>query len=263
MRIPWIATIDALTDELSQYLDMPQQETSAIRSTEARGVLDRTEEKKPLNQPQTQIKLAIEHLSEARQQLEDIRSFKVRSYQSPPEREADFSDFDYMDLDCLDARQVRYPDQEGREALARFIEKGGLFGPILGQHIAEAFRGNAKFKPGLQSTFEEGRWRRFVVKRIATIQHLYDVGRATAVEMFCAAEHVDDEAGAAFDRFIQWVKRDQRQARIEIEKSNLSKRDEKHFLSTIHGLHADLPRGHLKGHEYPDALEELRSQIEA
>src|SRR6056297_3410940 len=183
MRIPWRATIDTLIDELSQYIDMPIQEARADRSKEGRGVLEFTKEESALNEPQAQVKLAIKHLSEAREQLEDIRSFRVRNYQSPPERETDSSDFDYMDLDRLDARQVRYPDQEGREALARFIEKGGLFGPILGQHIADVLRGDVKFKSGLQLTFEEGRHRRFAVKRIATIKHLYAVGTDKAVKM--------------------------------------------------------------------------------
>jgi hypothetical protein len=96
-----------------------------------------------------------------------------------PREIAIFSD----DLDRLDSNEVRYPELEGREGLTRLVERGGLFGPILGRHIAEVIRNQSNLKRGQQNSFEDGRIRRWTVKRIATIEHLYAVSLEKAVAM--------------------------------------------------------------------------------
>ncbi|CAN0604195.1 unnamed protein product, partial [Ectocarpus sp. 12 AP-2014] len=78
------------------------------------------------------------------------------------------------------------------EGLARFVEPGGLFGPMMGEHIASVIRGESKYKGSSGYTFEEAWRRRFAVKRIATIQHVYDVSRKKAIEMFCDFYEKDD-----------------------------------------------------------------------
>lgn len=260
MRIPWLATLDALTEELNRHLDNPVADVGKTASSppqgEGRGVLEILGNRPSDVTLQDRIQSAIKHLLEARRDLEDVPHSAMLSV----ENVRDIGNF-FSDLQNLEQRLVRYPDMDGKEGLARFIERGGLIGPVLGAHIAAVIRGQANLKPGVQLTFDEGRKRRFAVKQIATIQHLYEVGLRKAVAMFCDAAGFDDPDATAFGRHEQWVKRDRRHASRLLENGNLPVRDELHYKAILNGLHPDISRGLLKGQPYPEALNELRMSL--
>ncbi len=257
MRIPWLATLDALVEELERHVDKRVFDVS-LRDCDSpdgkgRGVLHILQNNSSVFTAQDHIRSAIQNLLDARCDLENIPHEALPSKGNQRDRQSRISD-----LDSLEERLIRYPDLEGKEGVARLVERGGLVGPLLGAHIATVIRGEASLKSGSQSTFDQGRERRFAVKRIATIQHLYDVGLKKAVLMFCDAQDGEDPDATAIGKYEQWVKRDRRAAKKRLEDVSLSERDVGHFKAILDGLHPDLPRGILRGQPYPDALDELR-----
>lgn len=256
MRIPWFASIDAMVDELNRHLPEPVTKPPEKGQTRSIGILDASSDAAEGGRrdptPEDQFRQAAEKLLEARELLSSLRNLSL-THDFDTVREHRLR---YASLNDLDKSELRYPAVEGREGLALFVERGGLIGPAMGQHIASVLRGTHKFKPGPQYSFEEGRGRRFVVKRIATIQHLYATGTRKAVEMFCDHYIEDDPEVTAPDRFEKWVKQDKKAARQMLDRNDLSERDRRHFHSTLDGLMPDLPRGFLTGQPFPNAFEQ-------
>lgn len=261
MRIPWIATLDALIDEISQYVDEPEASTPEpvqdVRTSA--GVIEFLPVDKEMSAPdhlpqQPTILDVLQGLREIREVMNSL------SWTNAVPRSADprYLDLVSGSLESIEEQRLRYPDLGGREGLARFIEPGGLIGPLMGQHIAGVIRGVIRFDRGQQTTYEDGRVRRWTVKHIATIRHLYDVGLDRAINMLCDAEQIDDPEGKVSQKYREWVRRDIRDAKNRIAKNDLSERDRHHYSAIIHGLHPDFPRGHLKGQTYPNALKKFR-----
>lgn len=260
MRIPWIATLDALIDELTSHLDKAAidelNKSRELGVRRARGAF-------PQSPPPQLIDIEA---SPPDQLLELVQALiAVRKSLDLVALEKPFQNSDYRmrqsSLDEIEESWVRYPDLEGREGLARLIEKGGLFGPILGGHIANVIRGESSLKSGTQLTFEEGRTRRYAVKQVATIKHLFAVGRERAVDMYCSNAFANDPKDTARDRVLQWVKRDSKEAKRELEGGKLSARDTQHYRTILSGLYASLPHGILKGKTYPGDLDALRASL--
>lgn len=275
MRIPWRATLDVLIDELCRHLVHPpteddledirisrivekeiQRKTSVgrqIGKSPSSSDLMTKERAQELVAPNPDNAMRIR---EALVLLNEVRA--LLPSRSPREQDLRLSVREIRELtgslDSLDESLVRYPDQEGREGLARFVEKGGLFGSIVGKHVASALRGEPVFLHSSGNTFEEGRYRRFAVKRVATIQHLYGVGRVKGVRMFCELEDVNDPNEKADDRIMSWLKKDQKLARKYLKDRNLPERDARHYKAVIDGLRPDLPRGFLKDRDFPQAF---------
>lgn len=260
MRIPWIATLDALINELTSHLDKAAiDELSKSRELGVRRARGAVPQGRPPQlhdidaSPQDQLLEAVQTLAAVREDLNFVANVLP------------FQELGHLmrvsSLDEIEERWVRYPDLEGREGLAGLIEKGGLFGPILGGHIASVIRGKNKFKSGTQPTFEEGRKRRFAVKQVATIQYLFALGREKAVEMYCSHAFPDDPEDTARERVLQWVKRDTKEAIRELEGGRLSARDTQHFRTIRFGHYPDLASGILKGKAYPGDLDALRASL--
>lgn len=253
MRIPWLATLDALIDELNGYLDPPVSELpeEPLRGRGVKEALKGNAETQPAQRtPEEDLRVAVEKLFEVRELLDASHAIGASVEHTPRLVEQRT-----MSLDVLDEAEVRYPRLDGREGLARFVEHGGLFGPIMGRHIASALRGTHKFNRGTQYSFEEGRYRRFVVKRIATIQHLYGVGYRKAIDMFCQHYVDSDPDVRAPGRFEKWLKEDRKKAREALSNDNLSERDQQNYNGFLAGLLPNAPRGLLKGQPFPDSFE--------
>lgn len=254
MRIPWIATLDALIDELNQHLPVP-----VPRQPERRGrvplsvigivpVAGLTGATAP--SPDDTLRDVIERLLAVRRTLMDTAQDAHWQKNTNPRQWMN----NWSLLPNVDASEVRYPEFEGREGLALSLEKGGLIGPVLGQHIASVIRGTYKFKPGPQYSFEEGRWRRLVVKRIATIQYLYALGLRAAVGLYRDHYVDDDPEATAPDRFERWVKEDRKMARSRLAADDLPPEDQRHFQAILDGICPHLPRGALKGRTFPEGF---------
>jgi len=255
-RVPWLASIDALVAELNRHFPELVTKPQEKGKTRTLGILDVISDapeggrREPT--PEDQLRQATERLIEARELLSSLRvSYIPRDHDSVIEYRLRFAS-----LDDLDEDELRYPALEGREGLALFVERGGLIGPAMGRHIASVIRGAPKFKSGPQYSFEEGWWRRLVVKRIATIQHLYAIGMRKAVEMFCDHYIEDDPDATAPERFAKWLQLDRREAQEKLERDDLSERDRRHFRTILDGLMPDMPRGSLKGQPFPEAFEQ-------
>lgn len=93
----------------------------------------------------------------------------------------------------------------------------------------------------------EGWERRYAVKQVATIQHLYAVGERKAVEMFCDNKYPDDPDATAVERVLKWVKRDRKRAKTRLTEETLSLEDVRHLEGMARGLRPDLPKGLLAG----------------
>ena len=260
MRIPWIATLDALINELTSHLDKAAiNELSKSRELGVRRARGAFPQSPPpqLNDidagPQGQLLAAVQALNAVREAL----NFAAYVFPCHP--------LDHRmrtsSLEDIDERWIRYPDFEGREGLARLIEKGGVFGPVLGDHIASVIRGENKFKSGTQTTFEEGRARRYAVKQVATIQYLFAVGREKAVDMYCSHAFPNDPSDTARGKVLQWVKRDEKFAKKKLVDVNLSEKDSQHYRQVLSGNYPDLASGILKGKTYPSDLDALRASL--
>lgn len=262
MRMPWIATLDALIEELNKHLPTPVAKSASKPDRGPISVIEVALEgaQLPASQSSTDgdLRRAIETLSAAREILVRASDWELAPDDLPP-RQISMRN---QSLATIDKREVRFPDKEGREGLALFIEQGGLIGPIMGAHIANVIRGTHKFKTGPQYDFEQGRWRRFVVKRVATIQHLYSVGLRKAVVQFSQHFGDDDPDEKAPDRFEKWVKDDRKIARRMLADPDLPAVDHRHYQSILDGLCGHIPKGALKGKEFPQGFEEaLRSRL--
>lgn len=156
---------------------------------------------------------------------------------------------------------IRYPEQEGREGLAHFVERGGLFGPKFGAHIAAVIRGTKKLKAGTQSSFREGRERRYAVKQIMTIVHLYDTSTAAAIRAFAAIAFPDDPEARADERLRKWVERLQGEAQQKLSGSVFPVEEASHWQAFFGGIRPDLPRGYLRGRTYPDGMDALPPKL--
>lgn len=238
MHLPWIATIDALIAALRAERDfetVPDGTLSII-----------------LDDVQIQLMHAVSDLERLRHEIYAIAT------------RLPVSDFDVSrtlgrtdSLDSLERRLIRYPQQEGREGLARLVEHGGLFGPVFGAHLAAVIRGEHKLKAGTQSTFREGRERRYAVKQIATIEHLYGTSRAEAVRLYAAVAFPDDPEARRDERVRKWVERLQAEAKKKLMEPELTDRDARHWHTLIVGLRPDLPLGYLRGQAYPKGMDSL------
>jgi len=132
----------------------------------------------------------------------------------------------------------------------------------MGQHIAAVIRGEPVFKPGEKLTIERARRRRFAVKRIVTIGHLYGVGVGTAAKWFCEAEGIDDVNGDAAIKHKDLVRDMKKQAKSGLGRTDLSDHDKRHYEAIVNGLYPNLPKGCLKGQDYPEAFDRLRKELE-
>jgi hypothetical protein len=259
MRLPWLATLDALIDEINSHLDkpvesLPKPQTRALGIREFANSDNRTPPSQ--NSSSAELQSIVVKLLEARDLL-NLSRLKWHELGIPLQEAHRYT----MSLNDLDESEIRYPALTGREGLARFVEPGGLFGPVLGKHIAAAIRNEeGMFGRGHQVTFEEGRKRRFTVKRVATIQHLYAVGYKKAVAMFCNQYLDGPDAQGAIERVEKWVSKDRKLARQRLEEVDLSDEDRRHFSAVLSGLRPDLARGALKGQPFPQAFEQAVSE---
>lgn len=260
MRIPWIATLDALIEELTSHLDkaaidkLNKSRELGVRRT--RGAIPQTRPPQ-LNDidasPQEQLLAAVQTLTAVRKSLDLVALDKPFQHLEHRMR--------VSSLDEIEERWVRYPDLEGREGLARLIEQGGLIGPTLGGHIASVIRREYSFPSGSNSTFEEARYRRFTVMQVASIIRLFAVSRSKAIEMYCAHYFPDDPNDKAHPRVLQWVKRGTAEAKSKLNAGSLSARDTQHYRTILSGLYPDLASGILKGKTYPSDLDALRASL--
>lgn len=256
MHLPWIATIDALIDSLQAERDFentPDQAFSA-RPTEM-GVDPRIKMEviPPPEEVDVQVQLmrAIGDLEKLRS---DIRRIAYLLPYDPVERRVQGRT---AALASIEQRMIRYPDQEGREGLARSIEKGALIGPTFGAHLAAVIRGEKKLASGTQSSFEEGRERRYTVKRIMTIKRLYDLSTAAAIRAYSSITFPDDPEDRAEARLRQWVTRLQKEACQKLADPALCEKETSHWLGFFNGVRPDLPSGYLRGRTYPDGMDSL------
>lgn len=238
MHVPWIATIDALIAALRAERDFSAFPDGA-RSIDPDDV-------------QFHLMHAIFDLERVRN---DIRLIAVRLAARDPvnDRALGWT----AALDDHERRMIRYPEQEGREGLARIVEQGGLFGPVFGAHIAAVIRGEHKLTAGTQSTFDEGRKRRYAVKQIMTIAHLYDISVAAAIRSFAEITYPDDPEEKNNERLKKWVQRLQAEARKELSRPELLDEDARGLQAFLTGLRPDLPRGFLLGQTYPGGMDSL------
>ena len=239
MHLPWIPTIDALIASLRAERDY-RSWPDGTRSIEPDDVQD-------------QLIRAISDLERLRDQIQQI-AILLEANADPLQRRVLGRT---AALDDHERRMIRYPDQEGREGLARYIEQGGFFGPVFGAHIAAVIRGEQKLTAGTQSTFDEGRKRRYAVKRIMTIAHLYDISTAAAIRAFAAIHYPDDPEVRIEERLRKWVQRLQTEAKKEIVRAELSDDEARGWQAFLTGLHPNLSRGYLRGQTYPEGMERL------
>ena len=256
MHLPWIATIDALIASLQAERDFENMPDNALGAGSIGMGVDpciRLEVMPPVEAEHVQVRLmrAIADLEKLRS---DIRRIAYLLPYDPVERRFHGRT---ATLERLEQRMIRYPEQEGREGLARFIEKGALFGPIFGAHLAAVIRGEKTHDAGTQSSFDQGRERRYAVKHIMTIKRLYAISTAAAIRAYAPLVVPDDPEDRAEGRLGKWVTRLQKEARQKLAGPALSVKETLHWKGFIDGVRPDLPSGYLRGRSYPDGMDSL------
>lgn len=53
-----------------------------------------------------------------------------------------------------------------------------------------------------------------------------------------------------------------KQAKSGLGRTDLSDHDKRHYEAIVNGLYPNLPKGYLKGKDYPEAFDRLRKELE-
>lgn len=258
MRLPWIATLDALIDELSKHRT---DEGDELETPGARGVLSAITDK--FVSRDRALLHAICRLESARVYIQSAARFGDKE-------ELQSKSLFYLEntstLDELDNRELERPSVGGRKGLAQLLENGGIVGPDLGGRIAQAISGEPIWGPGKQLNREEYRERHFAVKQVATIHRLWDVSKDEAIEMFCHAyrpwvKEDSDDAEKCFSQIEGWWKILRKEARDKLREGShhLSDRERQNCRSLLDGLYPEVKKGSLRNWPYPEALKEIKS----
>ncbi|MCR8724978.1 hypothetical protein [Frigidibacter sp. ROC022] len=147
--------------------------------------------------------------------------------------------------------------------MARLIEQGRLFGQEISLRLAAVIRGEFKFAPGPKLTFEQGRERRYAVKQVATISHVYGISLDDARDVYCSAQKSHDAEGRLLGRVQEWVKSDRKAAKKALANQDLPESERAHHPAVLLGLCPELKKGlhNLKKQPYPSALRKLLDRL--
>jgi len=239
-NLPWIASLDAVIADFKRVCESNSSSRFMIDSPKPRGA---TPDQLSVQSDGDNFRDAYRTLLKARSQLSYAVTILASSGNISAHESLKYSS-SILENDNKSTGDMRL---EGKEGWARLIEHGGFIGPAIGAQLAAIIRGEKKFRRGQSSSWNEERERLFAVKRIATIEHLFSVGTAKAIIMYCEQYYPNDPSDSKIGTVTSWVKRQRKRANGCLKNPDASERDLKSARKILNGLCSDQPKGVLCG----------------